>query len=185
MDPALEEIGCLEHQNGIIDLTMSPSLKDQPVNPNKLKRSQTSTANSRNRDMEKNRNDDEEDDGLTCPVCFEHWEMSGEHRLVSLKCGHIFGESCIRRWLAQTLSKNCPQCNSNVKNKDIRYLYAKRLRTIDRSEEHRLRKEIEAEKLKTTKLQDDLEISAKKLSKLKRKIRQLENIENFHKRKHF
>lgn len=41
---------------------------------------------------------DEDDDGETCPICFDSWEMSGQHRLVSLKCGHLFGNSCIRRY---------------------------------------------------------------------------------------
>lgn len=39
----------------------------------------------------------DEDDGLTCPICMDTWNFEGTHRLVSLKCGHLFGESCVRR----------------------------------------------------------------------------------------
>ena len=41
--------------------------------------------------------DSDEDDGSTCPICLDSWEMSGTHRLISLKCGHLFGQSCIKR----------------------------------------------------------------------------------------
>lgn len=40
-------------------------------------------------------NDD--DDGSTCSICLDSWETEGDHRLVALKCGHLFGECCIRR----------------------------------------------------------------------------------------
>lgn len=40
---------------------------------------------------------EDDDEGLTCPICLDSWEMSGDHRLVALKCGHLFGNSCIKR----------------------------------------------------------------------------------------
>lgn len=40
---------------------------------------------------------DDDDDGLTCSICLDSWECGAEHRLVALKCGHLFGESCIKR----------------------------------------------------------------------------------------
>lgn len=43
----------------------------------------------------------------TCSICLEPWTNSGAHRLVCLKCGHLFGEACIERWL-----KTVPKCNS-------------------------------------------------------------------------
>lgn len=41
-------------------------------------------------------NDD--DDGSTCSICLDTWESKGAHHLVALKCGHLFGESCIKRY---------------------------------------------------------------------------------------
>lgn len=96
------------------------------------------------------------EEGLCCPICLEYWETHGPHRLVSLKCGHLFGESCIRRWISESAAnKCCPQCKSKCTARDFRYLYAKRVRAIDRSEEHELRKQLdkqkgELEKLRTT-----------------------------------
>lgn len=105
-------------------------------------------------------NDAEEDDGMTCPICLESWEMSGEHRLVSLRCGHLFGDSCIRRWLTesqrQSAVKVCPQCKTKASNRDIRCLYAKRLRAIDRTEEHDMRRELDGERRRTQQLTTEL-----------------------------
>lgn len=49
--------------------------------------------------------DDDDDDGSTCSICLDSWEHKGEHRLVSLKCGHLFGDSCIRRYFNYIHSK--------------------------------------------------------------------------------
>ncbi|KAF0989369.1 hypothetical protein HZS_5074 [Henneguya salminicola] len=28
---------------------------------------------------------------VNCPICFEPWTNIGEHRICTLKCGHLFG----------------------------------------------------------------------------------------------
>jgi E3 ubiquitin-protein ligase RFWD3 len=48
-------------------------------------------------------NDDKEDisrtviqnDAEVCPVCLEEWTNSGQHRLVSTECGHLFGKMLV------------------------------------------------------------------------------------------
>lgn len=79
---------------------------------------------------------EEEDDGATCPICLDLWDMSGEHRLTSLKCGHLFGASCIRRWLNEcpTGAKSCPTCKTKATARDFRYLFAKKLCAVDNTE---------------------------------------------------
>ncbi|KAH8339441.1 hypothetical protein KR074_010639, partial [Drosophila pseudoananassae] len=54
----------------------------------------------------KNNNEDD----ITCSICLEAWDVSGTHRLVSLCCGHLFGDSCIRSYLRQ--SGECPTCRN-------------------------------------------------------------------------
>ena len=50
-------------------------------------------------EAETNDDDDEDDDdGASCPICFEPWTNSGDHRIASLKCGHFFGKACIERY---------------------------------------------------------------------------------------
>ncbi|KAL7734026.1 hypothetical protein ACLKA6_011712 [Drosophila palustris] len=123
-------------------------------------------------------NDDDEDDGMTCPICLESWEMSGDHRLVSLKCGHLFGESCIRRWLTesqrQSAVKVCPQCKTKAANRDIRCLYAKRLRAIDRTEEHGMRRDLEAERRRSQSLTTELATVKMALSMTANKLNALQ-----------
>lgn len=103
----------------------------------------------------------EDDDGLTCPICLDHWEMIGQHRLVSLKCGHLFGESCIRRWLREcaTGNKSCPHCKTKALPRDIRYLYSRKMCIVDNSEQVRLQKELDEERQKVTSLQMELQMS--------------------------
>lgn len=123
-------------------------------------------------------NDDDEDDGLTCPICLDNWEMSGEHRLTSLKCGHLFGESCIRRWLQESArqsgQKVCPQCKTKAHPRDLRYLYAKRLRAIDRSEEHRMRDELCNERSRCQNLELELATMKMTYAQVTQKIKSLE-----------
>lgn len=34
-----------------------------------------------------------------CTICYDPCMISGRHRLVALKCGHLFGKKCIERWV--------------------------------------------------------------------------------------
>ncbi|TNN38733.1 E3 ubiquitin-protein ligase RFWD3 [Liparis tanakae] len=83
----------------------------------------------------------EEGEGDICSICFEAWTTAGEHRLSALRCGHLFGFTCIQRWLsAQGPSAKCPQCNKKAKRSDIVLLYAPKLRALDNSEQEILKK---------------------------------------------
>ncbi|XP_042336910.1 E3 ubiquitin-protein ligase RFWD3-like, partial [Plectropomus leopardus] len=83
----------------------------------------------------------EEGEGDTCTICFEAWTTAGEHRLSALRCGHLFGFTCIQRWLkAQGPAAKCPQCNKKAKRSDIVLLYAPKLRALDNSEQESLKK---------------------------------------------
>uniref|UniRef100_A0A1A9WSQ7 RING-type domain-containing protein n=1 Tax=Glossina brevipalpis TaxID=37001 RepID=A0A1A9WSQ7_9MUSC len=88
------------------------------------------------------------DYGVRCTICFEEYEVSGEHRIVSLKCGHIFGDGCIRKWLNEDYRRTddvgmCPRCKAEASADDICYLFAKSVRAVDRTEERRLQQELD------------------------------------------
>lgn len=51
-----------------------------------------------------------EGDAAACIICLEPLTAEGEHRVVALKCGHLFGKSCIEVWVRQ--KKLCPQCKA-------------------------------------------------------------------------
>lgn len=88
----------------------------------------------------------EEGEGENCTICFEAWTTAGEHRLAALRCGHLFGFTCIQRWLkAQGSAAKCPQCNKKAKRSDIVLLYAPKLRALDNSEQESLKRSLEQE----------------------------------------
>lgn len=96
-------------------------------------------------------------DDQTCTICLEEFQTSGEHRTSCLKwdygalrheqiclfkilllfyfrCGHVFGESCIRRWLSSD-QKICPECRTKASVRDIRLIYLRHARVVDNSKE--------------------------------------------------
>ena len=87
-----------------------------------------------------------DEDAVQCPICLEGWTTTGEHRFVSLKCGHCFGRSCIEKWLVGKTRKDqkCPQCNAPNKISDIRPIYARALRAYDNSELNKALDELES-----------------------------------------
>lgn len=104
--------------------------------------------------------------------------MSGDHRLSSLKCGHFFGDSCLRQRLkentGQFVVKVCPECKTKARERDIRYLYAKRLKVIDRSEEFRIKEQLNQERLKTQILEFELDSMKMSYNHVTQKMQSLE-----------
>lgn len=126
---------------------------------------------------------DDDDDGTICSICLDSWTLTGEHRLVSLKCGHLFGYMCIKRWLQDNpvQSRCCATCKTKAHLRDIRPLYARAVKAIDNSEEIRLRTQVDEEKLKVSKLAGELQVSRMELevqrtvaSELRAKLKEYE-----------
>lgn len=61
----------------------------------------------------------------TCSICLSPWEAQGAHRLVSLACGHLFGDSCIRSHLGH--NPFCPYCKQPVQLSNLRYIFGCRI----------------------------------------------------------
>uniref|UniRef100_A0ACD5WQP9 Uncharacterized protein n=1 Tax=Avena sativa TaxID=4498 RepID=A0ACD5WQP9_AVESA len=62
----------------------------------------------------------------SCPVCMEPWTSEGAHRISCIPCGHVYGRSCLERWLTQrgNITATCPQCGRRFKHKDIINIFA-------------------------------------------------------------
>lgn len=92
-----------------------------------------------------NHNDstNDEDEGRLCPICLDNWTNTGEHRVCSLKCGHLFGLKCVNRWISSQTRKSCPTCKKRVIKSDIRNIYAKKLIAIDTSEIEIVKEQLE------------------------------------------
>nr|XP_036675959.1 E3 ubiquitin-protein ligase RNF8-like [Drosophila suzukii] len=57
----------------------------------------------------------------SCSICLSPWDSEGPHRIVSLKCGHLFGDCCIRQHLVHRT--DCALCKQPVSHQDLRYLF--------------------------------------------------------------
>ncbi|XP_030781109.1 E3 ubiquitin-protein ligase RFWD3 isoform X2 [Rhinopithecus roxellana] len=88
----------------------------------------------------------DEEEGDTCTICLEQWTNAGDHRLSALRCGHLFGYSCISTWLKGQVRK-CPQCNKKARHSDIVVLYARTLRALDTSEQERMKSSLLKEQM--------------------------------------
>lgn len=121
----------------------------------------------------------EEEEGDTCAICFEQWTNAGDHRLSALRCGHLFGYTCIERWLRGQAGK-CPQCNKKAKRSDIVVLYARTLKALDTSEQERMKSSIEKEQmlrrraeLESAQSRLQLQVLTDECSKLRRQVQEL------------
>ncbi|NXN87195.1 RFWD3 ligase, partial [Bombycilla garrulus] len=121
----------------------------------------------------------DEEEGDTCAICFEQWTNAGAHRLSALRCGHLFGYTCIERWLKGQAGK-CPQCNKKAKRSDIVILYARTLKALDTSEQERMRSSLEKEQmlrrqaeLESAQSRLQLQVLTDECSKLRKQVQEL------------
>ncbi|NXG22677.1 RFWD3 ligase, partial [Grallaria varia] len=121
----------------------------------------------------------DEEEGDTCAICFEQWTNAGAHRLSALRCGHLFGYTCIERWLRGQAGK-CPQCNKKAKRSDIVVLYARTLKALDTSEQERMRSSLEKEQmlrrqaeLESAQSRLQLQVLTDECSKLRKQVQEL------------
>uniref|UniRef100_A0A6J0TYR1 RING-type E3 ubiquitin transferase n=1 Tax=Pogona vitticeps TaxID=103695 RepID=A0A6J0TYR1_9SAUR len=122
---------------------------------------------------------EEEESGDTCAICFEEWTNAGDHRLSALRCGHLFGYSCIERWLKGQAGK-CPQCNKKAKRSDIVVLYARTLKALDTSEHEHMKSSLEKEQtlrrkaeLESAQSRLQLQVLTDECSKLRQQVQEL------------
>ncbi|CAG9122970.1 unnamed protein product [Plutella xylostella] len=186
-----------EESNSALSVTESESSNafptvDIPGNANAVWNSEDSNSNA-NRELRVCESEDsneppakmrkistqsqEEQDGETCPICLDAWGNSGDHRLVALKCGHLFGSKCVERWLRAQAQKDrsCPTCKSKATVRDLRFIYARRLVAADTAEITALQKQVEV--IQSEKIRAELELQKSKMAH-RACIQQLEVLRN-------
>ncbi|XP_033116887.1 E3 ubiquitin-protein ligase RFWD3-like [Anneissia japonica] len=133
------------------------------------------------KESKKESEDSSDDEGQCCIICYEPWANSGLHRVASLKCGHVFGQSCIEKWLRGNCGK-CPQCNAKAKKADIRVLYVKALKVLDTAERDRALRDLDSEKtmrrtaeIKTEQFRLKYQMALEEIKSLKMKMKALES----------
>ncbi|ALC43221.1 CG31807 [Drosophila busckii] len=60
---------------------------------------------------------------VSCSICLDRWNSTSEHRPVSLRCGHLFGDHCIRSYLQRAYE--CPQCRGPAQLADLRQIFGR------------------------------------------------------------
>ncbi|XP_072946692.1 E3 ubiquitin-protein ligase RFWD3-like [Epargyreus clarus] len=143
------------------DVDVMPS--DSNTNQESEHNSEVSEPPAKVRKMSSPPLNSDDGDGETCPICLDSWGNSGDHRLVALKCGHLFGFKCVERWIRGKNSKErcCPTCKAKASLKDIRCIYAKRLVAVDMTELTALQKQVETVEMEKNQIQ--MELQATKL----------------------
>jgi E3 ubiquitin-protein ligase RFWD3 len=99
------------------------------------------------------------DGGSSCPICMAEYTLNGEHRAVSLKCGHLFGSECITKWMSTYKRNYCPTCLAPCRKSHIRPLFAVKIEATDVEKE----KEMIDKYIKESKIRKELEIEIIKL----------------------
>ncbi|CAJ0571747.1 unnamed protein product, partial [Mesorhabditis spiculigera] len=112
--------------------------------------------------------DGDGDDG--CTICFDSYTTNGDHRLVSLKCGHFYGKSCIERWIRGEKAPHCPQCKAKAGIKDIRTHYARTVQITDNSELESTKKSRDEYKRMVTSLELDVARHLNTIRELEEKL---------------
>lgn len=124
----------------------------------------------------------DEEEGNTCTICLEQWTNAGDHRLSTLRCGHLFGYSCISKWL-KGQTRKCPQCNKKAKHSDIVVVYARCLRALDTSEHERMKNSLEKEQtlrkkaeLESAQCRLQLQVLSDECNKLRVRVKDLQKL---------
>ncbi|EEB16511.1 conserved hypothetical protein [Pediculus humanus corporis] len=137
--------------------------------------SSTQPANSSTKRSYDDMSYDKDDSDQMCPICLEMWTSDGEHRLCSLKCGHLFGKSCIFNWLVKQKKHFCPQCNKSANSRDIRELFATKLIALDYSLKMQLERRIEMVKEEKRQVEIELEKCRLYTENYKQELSKLQN----------
>lgn len=64
-----------------------------------------------------------------CLICYRVLESHGLHVASTLSCGHLYGHSCVKRWVEQ--HHTCPVCKAKARVSHIRSVYAPSLTVAD------------------------------------------------------
>jgi hypothetical protein len=97
-----------------------------------------------------------------CTICCEDCTLVGDHRLVALRCGHLFGKKCIERWIGER--RTCPNCNAGVQRADVLTLFSDHVAVVDNSGLEDMTTKFEAEKQKKSRLEKELAVMKQQLN---------------------
>ncbi|XP_044732146.1 E3 ubiquitin-protein ligase RFWD3-like [Chrysoperla carnea] len=158
VEPSIEEENNDAQQEEVMEdgAPNSPQPEGEENVSFRLKRKRIIGSESPESKRVKSDSDRDEDEGRTCPICFDYWTNSGKHRLCALKCGHLFGKNCVVRWLQSQNRKSCPTCKTKATMNDIRHIFAKTIIATDTVSIDNLKTELESVKSERNRLNQDV-----------------------------
>lgn len=113
-----------------------------------------------------------------CTICCEDCTIVGRHRLVALRCGHLFGKKCIERWINE--KRTCPNCSAPLRRTDICPLFSDHVAVVDNSGLEDMTVKYEEEKKKSTRLETEVATLKKLLdAKTKESITMKQSLANY------
>ena len=68
----------------------------------------------------------------TCQICFDEYSLESNHRICALPCGHVYGSSCIQKWIKSY--KSCPMCKVKTQPRKIIKLFAASISVKDNAD---------------------------------------------------
>ncbi|TBT98384.1 hypothetical protein CWI37_1775p0010 [Hamiltosporidium tvaerminnensis] len=95
------------------------------------------------------------DFGEECPICYSEYTNTGGHRIVVLKCGHLFGLQCIEVMFGRKKTILCPLCFKPSRKTDIRSVFASKIVAYDSEKEDSILKDLFEEKKIKAELQEE------------------------------
>lgn len=75
---------------------------------------------------------------MSCQICFMAYTSGESHRITSLKCGHIFGKSCLERWMKAGKPAHCPFCSAVIRKNHLREIFVSSVTATDSAREEEL-----------------------------------------------
>ncbi|GFR20057.1 ring finger and WD repeat domain-containing protein 3 [Trichonephila clavata] len=78
------------------------------------------------------------DEGSGCPICFGEFTTSSDHKIVSMKCGHLFGHSCLMSWFGSKKKAMCPICTIQSTKSQLRIIFASKVVALGSEKEREL-----------------------------------------------
>ncbi|XP_070495632.1 E3 ubiquitin-protein ligase rfwd3.L-like [Chironomus tepperi] len=149
----------------------SEEIEFVPVIKSPLKEAVSPSKKKRKLDSPLKLNQSSLDDGSLCSICLDNFNCSGEHRTVALKCGHLYGNSCITTWIKD--NKNCPSCKSKASTRDFRFIYATKVQIVDNSREVELELQLQKVEQEKRDIQAMSSQNAMTIALQKRQIKEL------------
>ena len=92
-----------------------------------------------------------------CSICMEHFESSAA--ISASRCGHVFHEACIARWLGE--SRHCPQCRTVVNKVCLTRLFFTDSSVTSRATAVNHQRSIDKLQARIDKLTDDCQLKGK------------------------